>query len=184
MGKKSEERDTPSCTLDDLYRLQNIKRWQVVELDREQSVVEHSFNVAILYATLMGENSIPLDVLLHDAEELFTGDIPSPVKKSIVDSEGYGTLKARIMGKFGGTRKMTNLQIKVLEICDVAEAVKFLNKYGGGRKHAKMVAKRLRDVLYDKIAELSEMWYNPSIAIAVKKYIESSYGETYLDDYL
>ncbi|THF72541.1 5'-deoxynucleotidase [Cohnella fermenti] len=74
-----------------LYRLQNIERWSLMRKTAEENVAEHSFHTALI-AHLLG--SIARDVfgkdidpneaasyaLFHDAAEVFTGDIPTPVK--------------------------------------------------------------------------------------------------------
>jgi 5'-deoxynucleotidase len=74
-----------------LYRLRYIERWSLMRNVVRENVAEHSFHVAILTHmlcsignTLFGR-SLPTDALVsmalfHDATEMFTGDIPTPVK--------------------------------------------------------------------------------------------------------
>jgi 5'-deoxynucleotidase len=74
-----------------LYRLRLIERWSLMRNVVKENVAEHSFHVALLtHALCMIGNEvfgkqIPVDravslALFHDATEVITGDIPSPVK--------------------------------------------------------------------------------------------------------
>jgi 5'-deoxynucleotidase len=74
-----------------LYRLRLIQRWVLMRSAVPENVAEHSFQVALLTHALctIGSEVFDKDVdtgqavvlaLFHDAEEVMTGDIPSPVK--------------------------------------------------------------------------------------------------------
>ena len=74
-----------------LYRLQHIERWSLMRNTTSENVAEHSFHVALLAHTLgtisreIFEQNVNPDelvsyALFHDATEVFTGDIPTPVK--------------------------------------------------------------------------------------------------------
>lgn len=71
-----------------------VHRWSVVRTIQRDSLANHSFYVTF-YAhqiAVMLKWSGPMDLLmlyalLHDADELFTGDVVSPVKRNIVDEE-------------------------------------------------------------------------------------------------
>lgn len=74
-----------------LYRLQYIKRWSLMRNLNHENVAEHSFHVALLthlLCTIANEifgKQVPTEhlvslALFHDTTEVFTGDIPTPVK--------------------------------------------------------------------------------------------------------
>lgn len=74
-----------------LYRLQYIQRWSLMRNTYPENVAEHSFHVAILahalctIAETVYHKDVPTDrvvaaALFHDAAEVLTGDIPTPVK--------------------------------------------------------------------------------------------------------
>ncbi|CAM3880346.1 5'-deoxynucleotidase [Cohnella lubricantis] len=74
-----------------LYRLQYIERWSLMRKTTSENVAEHSYHTALL-AHLLGNiakhvfgRDIDPDkaasyALFHDATEVITGDIPTPVK--------------------------------------------------------------------------------------------------------
>ncbi len=74
-----------------LYRLRNIERWSLMRNTTSENVAEHSYHAALLTHMLCTAArdvfGKPVDpdkaaayALFHDATEVFTGDIPTPVK--------------------------------------------------------------------------------------------------------
>jgi 5'-deoxynucleotidase len=74
-----------------LYRLRFIQRWVLMRSSVPENVAEHSFQVALLTHALctigrevfgrsVDTGTAVILALFHDAEEVMTGDIPSPVK--------------------------------------------------------------------------------------------------------
>lgn len=69
-------------------RLALVPRWAIISMSKKQSVLEHSAGVAIItahLATKLGLDEIlagelVVQALFHDYNEIYTGDIPSPVK--------------------------------------------------------------------------------------------------------
>lgn len=86
----------PSPFLAYIYRLQYIQRWSLMRNTHPENVAEHSFHVAVLAHALchiahtVYHKDVPVhDVvaaaLFHDAAEVLTGDIPTPVKHHNAD---------------------------------------------------------------------------------------------------
>ncbi|MFX3634066.1 MAG: 5'-deoxynucleotidase [Candidatus Pristimantibacillus sp.] len=74
-----------------MYRLKYIERWSLMRNTTKENVAEHSFHVAILahmlceignslYSKTYNADRAVTLALFHDATEVFTGDIPTPVK--------------------------------------------------------------------------------------------------------
>jgi len=74
-----------------IYRLRHIKRWSLMRNITPENVAEHSYHVAMLthalctIANQVYGKSVPTETvvcmaLFHDVTEVFTGDIPTPVK--------------------------------------------------------------------------------------------------------
>ena len=74
-----------------LDRMKFIKRWQLMRSTREENIMEHSHQVAVLtHALCLIENEVyggkidtaraVLFALYHEVSEVITGDMPTPVK--------------------------------------------------------------------------------------------------------
>lgn len=80
-----------SHLLANLYRLRYIERWGLMRNVMKENVAEHSFHVSLITHCLCSiandvfnkdvntEKAVTLS-LFHDVTEVFTGDIPTPVK--------------------------------------------------------------------------------------------------------
>lgn len=75
-----------------ISRLKNITRWNLMRNTRTESVAEHSYVVSVIAHALalvsreifnnsdINPERIATIALFHDATEIFTGDMPTPVK--------------------------------------------------------------------------------------------------------
>lgn len=81
-----------------LFRLRWIKRWGLMRNSYEENVMEHSWEVAVIAHTLavirnqyfggqVDANAITVAALFHDATEVITGDLPTPIKYHSVEIE-------------------------------------------------------------------------------------------------
>ncbi len=137
--------------LDLLLGLYTINRWHIVETSRPQNVMEHSFRVWLLathlYDTLfkVSHNSFERDgvsqmALLHDSGELFTGDIPAPVKHAMnelaKDPEFSHKLDEHVLHRFLPTvaawsrGQHRTLGGVVVALADMVEAILYIREYG------------------------------------------------------
>lgn len=83
---------TPSPLFAYLYRLRLIGRWGLMRSSIPENVAEHTYQVALVTHALgtiarevFGRSDVPVEravvlALFHDATEVVTGDIPTPVK--------------------------------------------------------------------------------------------------------
>lgn len=74
-----------------LSRMKSITRWALMRNTREESICEHSYDVAVLahglaeltnrrFGGCVNVERCVLLALYHDTTEIFTGDLPTPVK--------------------------------------------------------------------------------------------------------
>ena len=74
-----------------LSRQKYINRWALMRNDREESLAEHSYEVSMIahslcviantrYGKHLDANKAAVIGLYHDASEIITGDMPTPVK--------------------------------------------------------------------------------------------------------
>lgn len=75
-------------TIQDKLRASTVKRWHIVNVSQQQSVAEHSFNVAMISAHMcqkMGRGvaftqAVAYHAMMHDIDEVILGDTPTPTK--------------------------------------------------------------------------------------------------------
>lgn len=134
----------------DLLRNNHVKRWHIVNTTTDQSVAEHSFNVAVLAGFLAKKKGLPLQevtiaALYHDVGEALTGDIPTVLKRAI----GYKDPIEGRLSYLGMSIEITDPQIKeVVKQADLIDAVHFLKLYGVGI-HAEQVMSEIAVLITD-----------------------------------
>ena len=81
----------PTLTPKQITAIQSVRRWHTRNTRREQSVAEHSHQVALLSLYLAPGNTsiedrlqLVLLALLHDAHEAKFGDTPFPAKRALL----------------------------------------------------------------------------------------------------
>lgn len=130
-----------------VLKMSYVKRWAIIDMSRDQSLAEHSYNVAILarrivldmpkdpFHGLMGGlnpsefmNVVLAWALCHDLPEVYTGDIPSAFKRGIATE--VASLEKELFPFYGKERDGTPpLALAVVKIADTFEAIEFANRY-------------------------------------------------------
>ena len=110
--------------LNELLMCQGVARWHIVEMSRKQSVAEHSFNVACIvdrFAALMQSNADQFiyEALIHDADEVWLGDVPAIAKKA--------------------PKLKDNYVFRAIQIADKLEAAWFASHYAIGPRREYVV---------------------------------------------
>ena len=89
-----------------LSRLRWIRRWGIMRTAEPENVMEHSWEVAVIahalalirnqfYQGQVDANAIATAALFHDASEVLTGDLPTPIKYfSSSITEAYQQIEA------------------------------------------------------------------------------------------
>lgn len=132
----------------DMLELSTINRWAIVDMFRPQSVADHTYRVWVLVQDLyevmedlnhntFEKESTMMWAMIHDVEEVYTGDIPSVLKdileklspgittklKEHVLAEKLPTVATRMRGIKG------TLPDYYVKIADCVEAVLYARRY-------------------------------------------------------
>lgn len=149
----------------DILRANSVKRWHIVETNREQRLSEHLFSVSVLAGEIAGQlglnpgqvQLVMIAALFHDIDEIISGDAPTPTKQRIRTAgvemndlfKEYKIVDIEIMAQ-------TIPQIEhIIKCADHLETVFFLRDHGVGR-HASQVNVMLRDKAIKYFAEAGE----------------------------
>lgn len=129
-----------------LLTLSVVPRWQIISTYKNQTVAEHSFNVAAIVLTLVKEfdrrglyisKSKALELaIIHDMEESYTGDIPTPYKRQL-----------KAMGMIQEMKKSDSNEAFVVKLADLLESTMWLDRYGVKSDH-------ISDKIYTEAIEL------------------------------
>ena len=77
--------------INDILRASGVTRWHIVRTVRPQSLAEHTFDVVMIARAIakiagVDDYEITKAALLHDLDEIVTGDIPTPTKDRARDN--------------------------------------------------------------------------------------------------
>ncbi len=130
-------------SFEQVMRLSSIRRWGIIEMSRDQSVAEHSYNVAMIafaiashdsFGEVMGGDhgeflgSVMKWALVHDLPEVVSGDIPTPVKKylgSALDDMEEDMFP--LFSEYGG--RVSYLAHAIVKVADFIDAIQFARKF-------------------------------------------------------
>lgn len=88
-----------------MSRLKHIRRWGLMRNNEEENVAEHTFHVAMIahalcvirntyYGGTVSEKDVLAAALYHEAGEVITGDLPTPIKYFNEDiTQSYKTIE-------------------------------------------------------------------------------------------
>lgn len=141
-----------------VQRMQAVKRWHMIDTTRQQTLAEHSANVALLSwyiaTTAPGMHFGPGDriasiALRHDLAEVFTGDIPSHSKRHL---QGLKELEKDVLPFLFGADGVSDDQNLLIKLCDLADGIRFVRLHG-----VDVTSKHAEDGLYKQLdAKLAE----------------------------
>lgn len=122
-----------------VMRLSNIKRWGIIEMSRDQSVAEHSYNVSMICHMIMhtmNDDRIKPDVvinwaLFHDLPEVVTGDIPTPLKA--IGPQIFRQMEEKLFPEYSRIRatmaKDHSMEMAIVKVADYIDAIQFAKKF-------------------------------------------------------
>lgn len=179
-----------------MYRLKYIERWSLMRNTTKETVAEHSFHVALLAHMLCeignsffgrsynADRAVTL-ALFHDATEVFTGDIPTPVKHhnpkmlaSFREIEAMAAERllamvpeplqasyAPLLGKAGSTlSEEDQLLRKIVKAADLIDAyLKCLTEVSTGNREF-LVAKGQTEAAIEQLGLPETEWFLANMA--------------------
>lgn len=123
------------AAIETVMRLQAVKRWHMIDTNREQTLAEHSANVALLaYGIAVNcpgmffgsADAVAGQALLHDLPEVFTGDVPSHTKNYL---QGLEELEASVLPTCYTYRPGPGVRLMV-KLCDLADGIRHIRLHG------------------------------------------------------
>lgn len=155
-------------SIDRAMDAQHVKRWSLCALTADSNVASHSFNVAILSVAIYqrvfpddvaGMHNICYMAMLHDIEEVFTGDIPTPTKTLMRDN---GVCPRALFGEYEEFAIAPDAKT-VMKLADLIDNWYFISQHGVGVR-ARIATNEVRDRLIRAISDAppgirdSAMW--------------------------
>lgn len=119
--------------LTDLLNLSNVPRWGICPRNREQSVADHTFRVAVIAHEIAERLGIELTaadywyILCHDADESWTGDISGLSKHAIPELQ-LGAQRVYDSMGFLPTKSATP-QWSIIKAADILDCLAFANAW-------------------------------------------------------
>ena len=166
-----------------ISRMKYISRWSLMRNSCEENVQEHSHMVAVLAHGLavirnrcfgghVDEGAVAVAALYHDASEILTGDLPTPIKydnpeirdaykaiEAVAEDRLLGMLPAELRSAFVPVVKEENAEIRELvKAADKLSAyIKCVEEQKAGNNEFCAAAKQIRETLLEN--PLPELQY-------------------------
>lgn len=160
---------------------QFVRRWNLVATSSPNNVASHSFNVAVISMAIKDRmfNTASIDdgelckfAILHDIDEVYTGDLPTPTKEAI---RNKGVEPNNLFMGQGEEEPPSEAIKKIIKMADLIDNYTFIRQYGVGirsERAADEVGKRLNEAIRNVDSDLS------AAARYVLEYIEDRRSET------
>lgn len=119
-------------------RLNATSRWGIVQMNRQQSVAEHSFNVTSIVMHILAKKRTGQSVfadfgivtyaICHDLSEVYSGDIPASEKGSFKEAlDQWEEAMFPLHAKF--TEQLTPAQKQIVKVADLMEAIIYARRH-------------------------------------------------------
>ena len=139
--------------IQDVMRAGHIKRWNIVNTSRQQTLAEHMYNVAMITHHMCTEMDVSPTrclqwALIHDIPEVVCGDTPTPTKRRMKEM-GFDMedLFEEIDPTYAATKySLTDFERQLVKAADLIESIWFLLENGVGR-HARNIKLGIEDRL-------------------------------------
>jgi len=153
-----------------ISRMRCVKRWALMRNTTEENISEHSHMVAVLahalavienrvYGGKLDENYITVVALYHDATEILTGDMPTPIKyynpeiresyrkvEKVAEEKLLSMLPREIRGDYVPVIQCTDEQVhRIVKAADkLAAYIKCVEELKAGNLEFKKAAEQTR----------------------------------------
>jgi 5'-deoxynucleotidase YfbR-like HD superfamily hydrolase len=147
--------------LTELDKTSHTKRWTIVDTFKEQTIDAHMYRTSMISLWISQKiqecgdfnkvmpYSIMARAMIHDWEEIYTGDIPATIGP-LMDKKGLNELVQKDMSPFiknldeDPYHELDDLETLILKCADVLESLVFLVNNAPDSIHNKEVKKILR----------------------------------------
>lgn len=165
-------------TITEILRAQNVNRWNLIAVTREQSIAEHTFNVITIVRAAAKRLDIRDEMLIkaafeHDLDETVTGDIPSPTKAK---GQQLGFDFGDLEGIKKNVDRLVPLDRSVLKAADLMEAIHYLDNFGTGHRAA-VVKDELTETLRHRLEQERHQYGEQYYEVMTDLFDEILFGE-------
>lgn len=141
-----------------------IKRWHIFPVIQQQTVAEHSWNVARILLAICpdADRDLVLEALFNDTGEIATGDPPTtlkqrdPVLRDMYSRMEHGARIAMVLPwGLPPPRKLVNEETRILKMADMIEMMEYAaSEIMLGNRHMRPIFIRLREWVMTEVDNL------------------------------
>lgn len=157
--------DLYDFTLEESLRLSYIKRWAIIEMSRQQSVAEHSWNVAAISMAICKRAGIdPREAVLwavfHDLSEIVTGDIPSSLKSDPNNKAALSLIERGAAPELSMAANRHPPSAAIVKVADMIDAIQFAERFCEDTRRDQIIAE-MEGRLHRAAEAMAEAWDMP-----------------------